>query len=76
MDNKKEVIIKCTDNCSCMSIDKFNDEPEYYITFYRSYGNKSIWGRIKDVYNILMGNDVINHELIVYKNDIDKLINL
>jgi hypothetical protein len=45
---KSELIVKCTDNCSCMSIDKYEDEPEYYITTYKSYAVKGWRDRLID----------------------------
>jgi hypothetical protein len=69
---KTELIIKCSDNCSCISVDKFEDEPEYFITTYRSYKSKGWRDRIMDAWVILLGGDVVDIEIVLYEEDFDK----
>ncbi len=75
MVNKKEIMVKCVDNCSCLSVDKFDDENNYYITFYKSYGKKRFSFRLKDALNTLLGKDVIGTEIILSEEDFNKLKN-
>lgn len=75
MNNKKEMIVKCVDNCSCLSIDKFDNENEYYVTFYKSYNNKRFTYRIKDALNTLLGKNVVGTEIVLSGEDFNKLKN-
>lgn len=34
--NKKEIIVRCFDGCSCMSVTKWDDETDYFVMFYKS----------------------------------------
>jgi len=72
---KNKIIVKCLDNCSCMSIDKWSDDPDYYVTFYKSYQKKTLWFRIKDAYNVLIGKDVVGTDIVLEPNDFQKLKN-
>jgi hypothetical protein len=72
---KKNIIVKCEDNCSCMSIDNWEDEPEYFITFYKSYSGHSLWNRIKDSFWHIFGRDIIGTELIITEKDFEKIRN-
>jgi hypothetical protein len=72
---KKEVVVKCDDNCSCVSIDKWVDEPEYYITFYKSYENKPLWFRIADAIKVIRGKSISRGGMVIYDKDFDKLRN-
>ncbi len=70
---KKELIIKCQDNCSCISIDTWTDEEEYYISFYRSY-KESFWRRFKNVFKYLfLGQNLISSDTILTKEDFMKI---
>lgn len=75
MVNKKEMVVKCVDNCSCLSIDKFDDENEYYVTFYKSYDNKRFLYRIKDALNTLLGKNIVGTEIVLSEEDFNKLKN-
>ena len=72
---RSEVIVKCVDNCTCMSVDKFNDDTDYYITFYKSYGNKSLWGRVKEAWKSIRGLNTDLNEIVLTKEDYQKLRN-
>jgi len=72
---KSELIVKCTDNCSCMSIDKYEDEPEYYITTYKSYAVKGWRDRLIDAWSVLLGGRVVDTEIILSEEDFDKIRN-
>lgn len=76
-DNKKELIIKCVDNCSCLSIDKWDDEDDqYFLTFYSSYSDKRCFKeKIRDIFKILRGKRIYNTEIILNKEDLDKIKN-
>jgi hypothetical protein len=70
---KKELIVKCTDNCSCLSIDKFEDETQYYVTTYKSYKSSSWAARLLDIWRILLGINVVDAELILSEEDFEKI---
>jgi len=70
---KRELIIKCTDNCSCVSVDKWSDEDIYYLTFYKSYTEKGLWFRLKTAFNTMMGRDIIGAELVLKEEDFNKI---
>lgn len=72
---KSELIVKCTDNCSCLSIDKYVDEPMYYISTYKSYARKDWRDRMVDVWNILLGNNVVDTEIVLTEEEFSKLKN-
>lgn len=72
---RSEVIVKCVDNCTCMSVDKFNDDTDYYITFYKSYGNKSLWSRVKEAWKAIRGLNTDLNEIVLTKEDYQKLRN-
>lgn len=38
---KKTLLLRCSCTCTAISIDKWDDEDEYYITFYPSYSSES-----------------------------------
>jgi hypothetical protein len=75
MTDKKEVIVKCNDNCSCMSIDKWLDEEFYYVTFYTSYTSYTLWSKLKDIWKILRGKDITTHEIVLDEEDFNKIRN-
>ena len=70
----KELILKCKDNCSCLSIDKWDDD-DYIITMYNSYNKCGIVRRIKEIFKILSGGDVYNSEIVLSKKDFNKIKN-
>lgn len=72
---KTELIVKCTDNCSCLSIDKFDDEPLYFITTYKSYSTKDWRDRLVDIWNIILGHNVVDTEIVLSEEEFDKLKN-
>lgn len=75
-DKKTEVIVKCKDNCSCLSIDKFdNESDDYFITIFKSYSTKTFTERLKDIFRILKGKSVIDFEIILTNEDFNKLRN-
>lgn len=75
MTDKKEVIVKCNDNCACMSIDKWEDEEFYYVTFYTSYTSYTLWEKLKNIWKIIRGKDIVTHELVLEEADYDKIRN-
>jgi len=75
-DGRSEVVVKCVDNCTCMSVDKFNDDTDYYITFYKSYGNKSLWGRLKEAWRAIRGLNSNLNEIVLTQEDYKKFKNL
>jgi hypothetical protein len=72
---KKELLVKCGDNCSCLSIDKFDDTDKYFITFYNSYQNCGLWTKLKAIYKILLGRQIHNSEIVLSEEDFNKIKN-
>jgi hypothetical protein len=72
---RTEIIVKCVDGCSCLSIDKWSDEQDYYVTFYKSYQSKTLWYRFKDALNVLLGKDVVGTDIVLTENDFNKIKN-
>lgn len=70
---EKSLIVKCNDNCSALSIDKWDEDDVYYITTYKSYNGVSFMGKIKDIWKIIKGLDVINNELILDTEEFNKI---
>jgi hypothetical protein len=71
---KDELVIKCADNCSAISLDKFEDDETFFITFYRSFDrNKGVWFKLKTIWKILFGGIIHDTELILTKEDIVKI---
>jgi hypothetical protein len=58
-----------------MSVDKFNDETDYYVTFYKSYGNKSFWGRVKEAWKTIRGLNSHSNEIVLTQEDYKRLKN-
>jgi hypothetical protein len=75
MESRKQLIVKCTDNCSCLSVDKWDDEKEYMITTYKSYATKGWKSKLSDIWKIIKGDNVVDTELILFEEDFNKLRN-
>jgi hypothetical protein len=75
MEIRKQLIVKCTDNCSCLSVDKWADEKEYVITTYKSYATKGWKSKLSDIWKIIKGDNVVDTELILSEEDFNKLRN-
>ena len=73
--NKTEVIVKCTDNCSCLSIDKWDDDPEYFVTLYNSYTDASLSRKLSDIWKIIRGRQIHHTEVILSEEDFNKIRN-
>jgi hypothetical protein len=71
--SKKELIVKCNDNCSALSIDKWDDDDIYYITTYKSYSTKCFTEKLKDIWRIVKGEDVVGTEIVLKESDYDKI---
>jgi hypothetical protein len=74
-DKRTEIIVKCKDNYSCLSVDKYDNENDYYITTYKSYSTKSFSERLEDIWRIIKGESVVDTELVLTEEDYNKLIN-
>ena len=72
-EGKKELIVKCVDNCSCLSVDKYDDCGDHYITLYKSYSGKSFWFRLKDIWKILVGDRVSSFDIVLSGEDFSKI---
>lgn len=70
---RTEIIVKCVDNCTCLSVDKFDDSTDYYITFYKSHGKKSLWGRIKSAWKTIKGDNEDLNEIVLTHDDYERL---
>lgn len=79
MDNKNEVIVKCDCNCSCMSVDCWDEEDdlekEYFITFYNSYENRGFITKIKTIWKIIIGKRIYNSDLVLSEEEFNKIRN-
>ena len=73
MEDSNNILIKCVDNCSCVSLDKFKDEDAYYLTFYTSFEGKSLIERLKNVWDFIKGKDLTSREIIIKEKDFDKI---
>jgi hypothetical protein len=75
MESRNQLIVKCADNCSCLSVDKWADEKEYVITTYKSYATKGWKSKLSDIWKIIKGDNVVDTELILSEEDFNKLRN-
>ena len=76
MTKRTEVLVKCGDNCSAMSVDRFDGEgEEYYVTFYNSYEDCSWFKKIKTIWKVLKGRNIHNSEIILSPEEYNKLRN-
>lgn len=72
-ETKKSLIVKCNDNCSALSIDKWDEDDVYYLTTYKSYNSVSFINKITDIWKIIKGLDVINNELVLDNEEFNKI---
>jgi hypothetical protein len=75
MESRNQLIVKCADNCSCLSVDKWADEKEYTVTTYKSYATKGWKSKLSDIWKIIKGDNVVDTELILSEEDFNKLRN-
>ena len=75
MEGRKQLIVKCMDNCSCLAVDKWDDEKEYVVTTFKSYATKGWRRRFSDIWKIFNGDTVVDTELILDEEDFEKLRN-
>ena len=69
----KELIIRCEDGKSFISVDKFENESMYYITTYKSYKGKALRDRMIDAWGVILGFENVAAELVISAKDFDKL---
>lgn len=69
----KELIIRCEDGKSFISVDKFENESIYYITTYKSYKGKAFRDRMIDAWGVILGLENVDAELVISAKDFDKL---
>lgn len=69
----KELIIRCEDGKSFISVDKFENESMYYITTYKSYKRKGFRDRMIDAWGVLLGFENVDAELVISAKDFEKL---
>lgn len=71
--SSKELTIKCTDNCTVLSIDKWSDEEYYFLTFYKNH-KPSFWYRLKQAFKYAFkGERMLLADIIVKEEDFNKL---
>jgi len=77
MECKKEIIVKCVDNCSCLSVDKdtTGDMSDYYVTLYRSYSGKGFWFRVRDAWKALIGKNLSTWDMVLTEEEFNRLRN-
>lgn len=68
---KKELILKCTCNCSCLSIDSWGKD-EYFITTYKNE-RKPLWYRFREAIKYIMGYKIVDVDLILTEEEFNKL---
>lgn len=69
---KKELILKCTDNCSCLSIDNWEGEDSYFIMTYKNE-RKPLWYRFREAIKYIMGYKIVDVDLILTEEEFNKL---
>lgn len=69
---KKELIIKCTDNCSCLSIDNWEGEDSYFIMTYKNE-RKPFWYRLREAIKYVMGYKIVDVDLILTEKEFNKI---
>jgi hypothetical protein len=77
-DNKNEVIVKCDCNCSCMSVDYWEEddlEKQYFITYYNSYEGSTFLSKLKDIWKIIRGKRIYNSDLVLSEKEFNKIRN-
>lgn len=68
----KELVLMCQDKCSAASFLKYEDEEEWFISFYLNYSlpSKSSFARLKDAFK---PNKTSNLGIVCTQEDINKL---
>lgn len=71
---KKDLYINCECDSEILRITKWEDEDEFYLTVYEySPSSVSFSRRIGMVFNILFGKKVVTKELIISKENFNKI---
>ena len=74
MEERKELLVRCSDGCSIVSFDKFNDElEETIVTVYKSYSGDTLGRRISKAWAILTGGSVLSGEVFISKEEFEKI---
>lgn len=71
---KKTLLLRCSCTCTAISIDKWDDEDEYYITFYPSYvAESSFFRRVKEAYKTLIGKNNEKFGVVLSTEEFNKI---
>jgi hypothetical protein len=76
MEERKELLLRCTDGCSIISFDRFEDENEWdetIVTVYRSYSGDTLGRRISKAWAILTGGSHHLGEVFISKKELEKI---
>lgn len=71
---KKDLYINCECNSEILRITKWEDDDEFYLTAYEySPSSTSFLRQIKRAFNILCGKNTVTKELIISKENFNKI---
>jgi hypothetical protein len=74
MEERKELLVRCTDGCSIVSFDKSNDGlEETIVTVYKSYSGDTLGRRISKAWAILTGGSFCSGEVFISKEEFEKI---
>jgi hypothetical protein len=74
MEEGKELLVRCSDGCSIIVFDKFDDElEETIVTVYKSYSGDTLGRRISKAWAILTGGSVLSGEVFISKEEFEKI---
>lgn len=74
MEERKELLVRCTDGCSIVSFDKFNDEmDETIVTVYKSWSGDRLSTRISRAWAVLTGGSHYIGEVFISKEEFEKI---
>ena len=74
MEERKELLVRCSDGCSIIAFDKFNDElEETIVTVYKSWSGDTLGKRISKAWAILTGGSHYIGEVFISKEELEKI---
>lgn len=74
MEERKELLVRCSDGCSIIAFDKFNDElEETIVTVYKSWSGDTLGKRISKAWAVLTGGTFCSGEVFISKEEFEKI---